>query len=692
MLRSRSSSADSPPATSSTAITVSSTSPARRRGLEPDQPDGAGQRAPGRDRERGLADPAGPDDLDEPAGLEEARDGGDLGVAPDELGRQRRQVAGRRAQRGVVLEHLLLELPQPRAGLEPEVVAQPRAGPAIGGERVGLAPGAVERGDQELPQPLAVRVGGDGRLQLADHVVFPEPHAGRELRRDEMQARLVEPAAVRLGPVAGRGQQLAAVARQRRGAQLGRGAGLAGVEPLRRRGGVGEHDDGVDGRRVDGERVAAVAAHDRLRIAERATEPGDLRLQRVGAGVDRVGAPQLVDEPVRAHPHPGVEREAHQQLGGPAARDREAPAVAADLDRAQHRDLEHAPSLWRCQRRVSALLHGCRMPPPEQLIHRLATGDAEAIAAIVEASRTSDDPAVLVAAALFAPDGDGLLERAGAVAATTRDRQLVAIAGAHLQRPHRSRRRARARPPRRPPRQRPRRLDRGREPIHEGAGMNPKLTASLLILAAVLANVGFTALGSIFNYPDVLDEPAGKVLADFRAHESAVSAWFSVLALSAALMAPIAIGVGRLSSERAMRIAVRVGIAAAVVQVIGLLRWPILVPGYAADGNTSAFSTASDILGTAIGETVGYLLTATWTALVVIALGRRYAGRWFQVLGLASAALVLCGVVSPLGLPVIDTANFFGYVLWSLWLIAFGVVILLQERRAGALSPAAVTS
>jgi hypothetical protein len=222
--------------------------------------------------------------------------------------------------------------------------------------------------------------------------------------------------------------------------------------------------------------------------------------------------------------------------------------------------------------------------------------------------------------------------------------------------------------------------------------MNPKLTATLLILAAVLANVGFTALGSIFNYPDVLDEPAGNVLADFRAHESAVSAWFSVLTLSAALMAPIAIGVGRLSSERAMRIAVRVGIAAAVVQVIGLLRWPLLVPGYAADGNTSAFSTASDILGTAIGETVGYLLTATWTALVVVALGRRYAGRWFQVLGLVAAALVLCGVVSPLALPVIDTANFLGYVLWSLWLIAFGVVILLHERRAGALSPVAVTS
>ena len=113
--------------------------------------------------------------------------------------------------------------------------------------------------------------------------------------------------------------------------------------------------------------------------------------------------------------------------------------------------------------------------------------------------------------------------------------------------------------------------------------MNAKLTAALLILAAVLANVGFTALGSIFNYPDVLDEPAGEVLADFRDNEGAVSGWFTVLALSAALLAPIAIGVGRLSAHRAMRIAVPVGIAAAVVQVVGLLRWPILVPGYASD-------------------------------------------------------------------------------------------------------------
>ena len=56
---------------------------------------------------------------------------------------------------------------------------------------------------------------------------------------------------------------------------------------------------------------------------------------------------------------------------------------------------------------------------------------------------------------------------------------------------------------------------------------------------------------------------------------------------------------------------------------------------------------------------------------------------------MAAHALVLCGVLSPLGLPVIDTANFLGYVLWSIWLIAFGTVLLVRERRAARAEPAA---
>ena len=154
--------------------------------------------------------------------------------------------------------------------------------------------------------------------------------------------------------------------------------------------------------------------------------------------------------------------------------------------------------------------------------------------------------------------------------------------------------------------------------------MNRKLTAAFMIAAAVLGMAAFTGLGSAFNYPDVLNEPAGEVLAKFHDSQGVVSGWFVVLAAAAALFVPIAIGVGRLSRARAMRIAVPVGIAAGVVQVIGLLRWPLLVPGYAAhaastDPATAAaardsFDTANQVLGTVIGESFGYVLTAAWTS------------------------------------------------------------------------------
>lgn len=232
--------------------------------------------------------------------------------------------------------------------------------------------------------------------------------------------------------------------------------------------------------------------------------------------------------------------------------------------------------------------------------------------------------------------------------------------------------------------------------------MNRKLTAVLLIAAAVLANAAFTALGAVFNYPDILKEPAANILIAFRESQAAVTGWFAVLALSSALFAPIAIGVGRLSDHRAMRIAVPVGIAAAVVQVIGLSRWPLLVPGYAADAASGdpavadvamqSFVTAHHILGNLIGETFGYLFTAAWTLLVLRALSGVIAGRWFTALGGVGAVLILAGVLSPLNLPVIDNANFIGYVLWSVWLIVFGILLLVRRPTAATATMVAPAS
>ena len=94
--------------------------------------------------------------------------------------------------------------------------------------------------------------------------------------------------------------------------------------------------------------------------------------------------------------------------------------------------------------------------------------------------------------------------------------------------------------------------------------------------------------------------------------------------------------------------------------------------------------SVSAVLGNLIGETFGYILTAAWTLLVVVALGRSIAGRWFAALGAASAVLVLAGVLSPLDLPVVDNANLIGYILWSIWLVVFAILLLRRPRTSTA--------
>jgi hypothetical protein len=68
----------------------------------------------------------------------------------------------------------------------------------------------------------------------------------------------------------------------------------------------------------------------------------------------------------------------------------------------------------------------------DQLIRRLIAGDRTANDALVERAGTSDEPVVLVAAALVVPAWQELLARAADAARSSRDRQVVAIAAAHL--------------------------------------------------------------------------------------------------------------------------------------------------------------------------------------------------------------------------------------------------------------------
>lgn len=204
--------------------------------------------------------------------------------------------------------------------------------------------------------------------------------------------------------------------------------------------------------------------------------------------------------------------------------------------------------------------------------------------------------------------------------------------------------------------------------------MKARGTATLAMTATIAANASFALLGTAFGYPDVLADPPGDALAAFRAHQPAVMLGFGGLAAASALLAPVAWGLGRQAGSAARWI-VGLGIAAAVVQVIGLSRWLWLVPTLAWQATSpehvasasAAYESAGLWLGTVLGETFGYLLTGAWTVAVVIAF-RRDAPAWSLLGGLAAAA-ILTGVLVPLGVPGADLTNFVGYVVWSIWLV-----------------------
>lgn len=68
----------------------------------------------------------------------------------------------------------------------------------------------------------------------------------------------------------------------------------------------------------------------------------------------------------------------------------------------------------------------------ETLVRQLISGDPAAAAAILAQATTSTEPLVLTAAALLDPSTPELLRRAVGAATNRADRQLTALAAAHL--------------------------------------------------------------------------------------------------------------------------------------------------------------------------------------------------------------------------------------------------------------------
>lgn len=224
--------------------------------------------------------------------------------------------------------------------------------------------------------------------------------------------------------------------------------------------------------------------------------------------------------------------------------------------------------------------------------------------------------------------------------------------------------------------------------------MKASMLTGLLLIAVPLAfNITFFLLQKAFEYPDILRQPTETILRRFKQGGLPLRRLWYAFAFSAVLFTPVPVLVQQVFGAAApwfLVIGTVMGVLAGVVQFLGLIRWPFLVPSLAdiytdtkssqatRDSAAVTFQAFHRYVGVAIGEHLGYLFTCTWTILLCIAIIQaEIVNPLFGWLGIIPAIGVLAGVFEETGFKAAGAVNAISYILWSIWLVALGIAFLL---------------
>jgi Domain of unknown function (DUF4386) len=227
------------------------------------------------------------------------------------------------------------------------------------------------------------------------------------------------------------------------------------------------------------------------------------------------------------------------------------------------------------------------------------------------------------------------------------------------------------------------------------------VTAVLLIVVPIAFNLAFFELGRSFDYPNILRKEPDEILRRFDAGGAGLLLRWQALLISALAMLPLsALLAVVLAAPPALTVlSIVVGAAAALVQGLGLVRWPFAVPDLArryvgaAEGPAGdatrhtvevVFATIHRLLGVGVGEHLGYMMTGLWTLLVSWSiLCTAVLPGWLGIVGLPIGIALLIGTLEFVGpnerdgWPLAGTIVPIAYIAWSLWLIALGLFLLL---------------
>lgn len=220
-----------------------------------------------------------------------------------------------------------------------------------------------------------------------------------------------------------------------------------------------------------------------------------------------------------------------------------------------------------------------------------------------------------------------------------------------------------------------------------------RIVGIILIVLPIAFMVTFFALRRTFEYPGILRKPTDYILKRFAEGGSRLVVLWYAFAMSVVLIIPMALFFQLVFVEQHRYLAISaavVGALSGLVQAVGLLRWVFLVPDLAKQYNadTTTPTTRETVVvvfhafhryaGVAIGEHLGSLLIGVWTILISSMMFSTPIFRApLAITGIISALTILAGLFEPTNWKPSAAINTLGYIVWSLWLLISGVILIL---------------
>ncbi len=224
----------------------------------------------------------------------------------------------------------------------------------------------------------------------------------------------------------------------------------------------------------------------------------------------------------------------------------------------------------------------------------------------------------------------------------------------------------------------------------------------LFLLQFGVFAVTLVVLGGAIGWPASLDDPPATMLPLLVAQRGAVALGYSCYLASALLLIPIAVVVRRLTMATEAQlpaIAATLGVLAGLCKTFGILRWLTAMPTLAGlYGDPTSGQATRDAIAVVyialnnyaggIGELLGVdILAGLWTCFVALTIIRRGAAplplpTWLGWFGLLAGASLLIGAVELVGLDLGSLTLTFSGVVWQLWMIAMGLMLLFRRHNA----------